>query len=229
MDARKKQKEPTWNAEDLSWIMAALTPWANVPDPPLKKPGGKNDPFGTEVAREGIKLPSKQCDIVKHAFRNRTEITSVKHAISNGKLWVSERDKLGMTIRRWGPSWKLHALFALLVEAMDHPSSAAIQQLNGSQSFIVHPSIADVQLLNGWQKFVDHVEQMDLMKVATEPLPLSGKVLLKALGNIKPGKWTANALNVCMEWKLRNPDSRDIEGAIEEVKKRRVELGIPPA
>jgi hypothetical protein len=226
VDAKKRQKESTWTAKDLSWIMAALTPWARVPDPPPKKAGGKTEPFGTEVAREGIKLPSKQCDVVTGAFRNCCEITKVKDAISNGEPWVSERDKLGMTIRKWGPSWKLHALFALLVEAMNHPP-ALDAQLVKAMSF--PPTFCDVRLLEGWQGFVDHVEKMDLMKVATEPLPLSGKVLLAALGNIKPGKWTANALNICMEWKLRNPDSTNIEEAIEEVKKRRVELGIPPA
>ena len=70
---------------------------------------------------------------------------------------------------------------------------------------------------------------MDLINVAVEPLPLSGKVLMQALGGLKGGPWTAAALNVCMEWKLRNSDSTDVKGAIEEVERRREELGIPSA
>lgn len=92
-----------------------------------------------------------------------------------------------------------------------------------------YPIIVQSEVLDGWQKFIDHVEKMNLMKVATEPNPVNGKQLLKALGNIKTGKWIADALNVCMEWKLRNPNATSSEGAIEEVKKKRMELGIPPA
>lgn len=88
--------------------MAALTPWAAIPD--LHKPDGKTSIFGTEVAREGIKLPSKQCDIVTNSFKNRDSIMTVKHAISSGEPWVSERDTLGMTIRRWGVTWKLNVM-----------------------------------------------------------------------------------------------------------------------
>ena len=110
-----KKKEATWKAKDLSWIMAALTPWADVPDPLSKKPGGRTDPFGAEVAREGIKLPSKQCDIVSHAFRNRKSIMAAKKAVLSGESWILARDKLGMEIRRWGPTWKLQVRIVDLI------------------------------------------------------------------------------------------------------------------
>lgn len=194
----------------LAWILAALAPWSSVSDPPPKKVGGKTDPFGTEVAREGIKLPSKLCEIVTGAFRNRIEITTVKGAIAETEPWVFERDTLGMKIRKWGPNWKLHVLFAILVESMKVP---AVDRLTLSVN---------------WQRFMDHVEDLDLMEVATEKLPLTGTVLSQALGKPKAGEWMKKALNVCMEWRLRNPDSKNIDEAIEEVKKKREELGIPP-
>ncbi|KAJ3492627.1 hypothetical protein NLG97_g5264 [Lecanicillium saksenae] len=53
---------------------------------------------------------------------------------------------------------------------------------------------------------------------------LDGRELAKALG-VKPGKWTGQALDVCVAWQLRNPDKTDPTPAIEEVQKQRKELG----
>jgi len=55
---------------------------------------------------------------------------------------------------------------------------------------------------------------------------LDGRALAQALG-VKPGKWTGKALDLCMAWQLRNPDETDPSKAIEEVRMRRDELGIP--
>jgi len=58
-----------------------------------------------------------------------------------------------------------------------------------------------------------------------QPL-VNGDILLEALDK-NPGKWTAGALEVCMKWQFRNPGAKDYAAAIEEVKARREELGIP--
>jgi len=81
-------------------------------------------------------------------------------------------------------------------------------------------------LFPGWQGFLDHLEKMELMDVASQKQPLTGTRLAKDL-NVKPGAWMKGALNVCMQWQLRNKDSDNIEEAIEEVRKRRDELKIP--
>ena len=57
----------------------------------------------------------------------------------------------------------------------------------------------------------------------------TGVMVMKALGGIKAGAWMKPALDVCMEWQLRNPGEGDPKGAIEEVLKRRKELKIPGA
>lgn len=209
------------DAKYLAWILAALTPWSSVGDAPPRKPGGKTDPFGAEVAREGIRLESKGCAVVTGAFRNRLDIAATKCAVEQGEVWINERDKLGMKIRDWGTNWKLHALFALLVEANDVKQS-------GTSSPATRFCLADylLVLFEGWQGFIDHVDTMGLMDVANEKYPLTGTVLSKAL-NVKPGEWMKKALNVCMAWQLRNPGSKNIEEAIEEVRKKRTELGIP--
>lgn len=56
---------------------------------------------------------------------------------------------------------------------------------------------------------------------------IDGKQLCKELGGLKPGIWTGDALKVCMEWQLRNPDEVSYDAAVEEVKKRALELKIP--
>jgi tRNA nucleotidyltransferase (CCA-adding enzyme) len=75
--------------------------------------------------------------------------------------------------------------------------------------------------------FIDHLEGMDLMNAPSIPPKVNGVQLMKALEIKKAGAWMKPALDVCMEWQLRNPDIEDTDGAIEEVKKRKVELKIP--
>lgn len=115
------------DAAKVAWILAALTPWAEVAQPSRCKHAGKVPlPFATSVAREGIKLNNKICDIVTGAFRNFEEISSFKSAVVNNEPWTKERDKLGMAIRRWdssGGHWELQAMLAILVEAMRSQTS----------------------------------------------------------------------------------------------------------
>ncbi|KAM5374923.1 hypothetical protein ACJA88_007588 [Fusarium oxysporum] len=81
--------------------------------------------------------------------------------------------------------------------------------------------------LAGWKSFLDHLAKLDVYEVTTLEKLLDGGKLAKALGGIKPGKWTGPALDVCVAWQLRNPGETDPTGAIEEVQRRREELGIP--
>ena len=68
---------------------------------------------------------------------------------------------------------------------------------------------------------------MEIMDAAAEKSIIDGTSLAKALGGVKPGVWMKPALDVVMEWQLRNPGNTDPAGAIEEVKKRAQELKIP--
>jgi tRNA nucleotidyltransferase (CCA-adding enzyme) len=175
------------------------------------------------VAREGIKLESKGCAVVTGAFRNRAAIIAAKDAVSSSEAWVQERDKLGMRIREWGVNWKIHTLFALLVEAVMKQGESRTSEPSSSEST---PNDRYANLFAGWQGFIEHIEKMELMDVATEKYPLTGTLLSKSLG-AKTGEWMKRALDVCMEWQLRNPGSGNINEAVEEVRGRSDELGIP--
>ena len=54
---------------------------------------------------------------------------------------------------------------------------------------------------------------------------MHGNQLSKALG-VKSGPWMKKALDITMEWQLRNADQTDTAGAIAEVIARKQELGI---
>ncbi|TVY37373.1 CCA tRNA nucleotidyltransferase, mitochondrial [Lachnellula occidentalis] len=181
------------DAKFIAWILTAAVPWAKVPLPQSAKPKTKLPlPYGTLVVREGIKATSKVCDVVTGAFRNFVEITGLRDAIKRKDAYVHERDTIGMSIRRWdfqGKNWRLQVLLAILVEAIN----------NGQNSF--------EGLFSEWQLFIDHLTDMDVMDAPSLKLLVNGDELKAALGGVKPGMWMKPALDVCVEWQLRNPDS----------------------
>lgn len=117
---------PDKDHEYSAWILSAFTPWFDAPQPQPSKPGGKIPPHpGVVAAREGIKATNKVCDIISLAVRNANEITSLKDAFiqlsKNPRRTIQGedpcgRDSLGMAIRRWGPSWRSQAMFAIMLE-----------------------------------------------------------------------------------------------------------------
>lgn len=106
----------------LAWILTALTPWSTIPQTMSVKSKGKPSIIiGAAVAREGIKAEARSCGVIAGAFKNYKAITDLKDAIKRKEAWTNERDTVGMAIRAWdfqGGRWKLHALFALLAEAL---------------------------------------------------------------------------------------------------------------
>ena len=89
-------------------------------------------------------------------------------------------------------------------------------------------TVVDDEFLRGWQTFLDHIgpEALDVMEAPILRRLIDGKQLADAMG-IKPGKWMAKALDICVAWQLRHPDATDPAGAVEEVKARKQELEIP--
>lgn len=222
----------TEDAAYVAWNQAAICPWMDIDDPPALRRKPNALPPAAVIAREGFKAPNKLTEVISASYRHRKEITDLKKAINNGVLYAQQRGRVGMAIRRWdaqGGSWKLQVLSALLVEAMEKlqvwrrpepllnkssPNESPGGQLQEQQAF-----------LQGWQNFLDHLIEIDVFDAPSLKRLLDGRALAQALGT-KPGKWTGQALDICMEWQLRNPRETDPAGAIEEVRKRSKELGI---
>ena len=112
----------------LTWILAAIVPWADVPFTKGNKSSGKEGyPPAVDVVRNGLKCANKISDVVNHSVRNAEDIIQYKDAcvkaLRQGKGPCSHsdtptrRDTLGMNIRKWGQTWRSQILYALLLEA----------------------------------------------------------------------------------------------------------------
>ncbi|KAI1369314.1 hypothetical protein F5Y08DRAFT_334725 [Xylaria arbuscula] len=207
----------TDEASYYAWTLSALAPWQLIDEPEHTGKGKPPPAFITLAAREGIKAPNKLCDIVTAAHRNRADILALKIAVVNKDSCINERDRFGMAIRQWdarGGHWRLQVLFSLLVEAMQHWGVNAKNTAENDN------------FLSEWQLFLDHLQDLDVMDAPSMKRIIDGTQLAKAL-NVKPGKWMTGALEICVAWQLRHPDAKDPSGAVEEVDKKRKELGIP--
>ncbi|KAL2263303.1 hypothetical protein VTK26DRAFT_7423 [Humicola hyalothermophila] len=206
----------TEEARYYAWSLATLTPWEQLPDEPPLKPGKPALPLPTQAAREGFKAPNKLSDLITAAHRHRPAIVELKNVVRDGGVGVNERDRFGMAIRGWdsrGGNWKLQVLFAVLVEVAEW---SATDKNRTPQEWV----------LAEWQRFLDHLDELDVMSAPSIKRLVDGKLLSKELG-VRPGKWMSEALDVALAWQLRNPGVTDPAGAVEEVRRRRNELGIP--
>ncbi|CEJ94245.1 hypothetical protein VHEMI09787 [[Torrubiella] hemipterigena] len=210
----------------LAWNLAAVAPWISVADPPgTKKKANALPPVGV-IAREGFKASNKLTDVMSACHKHRLEIVELKTAVCENAPYIQERDRFGMAIRRWnhqGGSWKLQVLGAMLVEAMEKleswPSSISEEKVDEEA---VKKRDA---FIREWELFVDHLSHLEVMEAPTLRRLIDGRELAKALG-VKPGKWTGQALDICVAWQLRNPKATDPAPAIEEVRAKMDELGI---
>ncbi|KAF5668594.1 tRNA nucleotidyltransferase [Fusarium denticulatum] len=170
-----------------AWNLAALSPWMTVEEPPHPRRKANALPLVAIVSREGFKAPNRLSSIVAASHRNRDEILKLKRAVCNGESYIQERDRFGMAIRKWDTptgTWRLQVLNALLVEALE-TLTVWRQEESAEQS----------NFLAGWKSFLDHLAELDVYEVTTLEKLLDGGKLAKALGGIKPGKWTGPALD----------------------------------
>lgn len=195
-----------------AWQLVAVAPYEQLPDDEQKKPGKPPLPLATQANRGGLMTPTKLTDVISAAHRHRPAILELKNAVRDKAPYVRERERFGMAIREWdfkGGHWKLQVLYALLFEVMERTGSAAREEV-----------------FSEWQGFLDHLEELEVLDAPATKRLIDGTQLAKALG-VKPGRWMAAALDVVMRWQLQHMGETDPAGAVEEVKARRKELGIP--
>ena len=73
--------------------------------------------------------------------------------------------------------------------------------------------------------WLSNLQALDLLHVDRLKPIVNGNQLSEALGT-KSGPWMKKALDIAMEWQLRNPEETDPAGGIAEVVERKGELGI---
>lgn len=203
-----------------AWQLAAVSPYEQLPDEASRKPGKPPIPWATQANRGGLMTPTKLTDVITAAHRHRLAILELKNAVRDKAPYVKERERFGMAIREWdskGGHWKLQVLYALLVEVMERTDIRPEGQ---------KPETTREEVFLEWQAFLDHLEELDVMDAPAIKRLIDGTQLAKALG-VKPGRWMTAALDVVMRWQLQHVGETDPAGAIEEVKSRKGELGIP--
>ncbi|KAK5132287.1 hypothetical protein LTR08_009195 [Meristemomyces frigidus] len=198
----------------MAWQLAAFVPYRDAPQPEPSAPGRRAPPpIAASVAREGIKATNKVSDVIVAAVRNQSEISTLIDRVHERRRRpdkVSEgedptaRDVLGMSIRRWGASWRSQVMYSFLVDIVESQGSIEATERR-------------------YTAFLNHLRDLDLLEVCSLKPLLDGKVLAKAL-NTPPGIWMKEALDVVMAWQLRNPSSTSVDDAVEEVKRKRGEL-----
>ncbi|EFX04213.1 tRNA nucleotidyltransferase [Grosmannia clavigera kw1407] len=195
----------TEEAQYFAWVLAAAVPWDQVSE------------------QGGIRAPNKLSDVITGAHRHRADILALKQAVCDGAPCMRERDRFGMAIRTWearGSNWKLQVLYALLFEVL----TLATKQAEGAGTAAAWTAERDA-LLCGWQAFLDHLQELDVLDAPHIKRLLDGKQVAAALA-VRPGKWMAAAMDICMAWQLRHPGETDPAGAIEEVRRRKDEIGL---
>lgn len=196
--------------EFMSWVVAALVPWMDAPEPPPAKNGKRAPPMAANVAREGLKAPNKITDLLTLCLWNREEIADLKD------LKTTARDILGMAIRKWGATWRLQVLASMLFDIFqqpDHKDSTTISR--SSRLFTKLISIPGI--IDQYSRFVTTLKDLDLFDTHTIKPLIDGKTLSAALST-KPGPWMGPALDILVAWQLRHPDIADPTAAIEEIK-----------
>ncbi|MCJ1403697.1 CCA tRNA nucleotidyltransferase, mitochondrial [Xylographa trunciseda] len=203
----------------LSWLLCALTPWAQIENPVKQKKGAKkNLPMAAVVAREGLKTENKALNVLKDAALYYTEVIASKDALfkeaastvvpMKRKQETLSREALGMAIRRWGINWRSTTVYAMLVEIMESEGSVGRQEIEEHYA--------------GW---LTHIKSLDLVDAYAFKPVVDGDQLMQAF-NRPSGKWIVGALNMVMKWQLRNPGKTAIEEAIGEVRSHWKELGV---
>lgn len=204
----------------LAWMLVCLVPWARQGPKQSQKASSKKRPSAAYLtAREGIKADNKICRVVDAAATRLQAVIDLKNLVGareeSGDSCIEQkppgivREVHGQAIRAWGSDWRSIVIYALLSEVME------LQDTNKVKG-----------LLAIYVNWLFALEANDLLDVDQLVPLVKGDQLCKALGGVKAGPWTKKALDIVVNWQLRNPDDTDPSHAIAEVVDKRNELSV---
>lgn len=201
----------------LAWTLVCFVPWAELLPPTQSKASSKKlASHAGLAAREGIKADNKICKIVDDAVTHRHEVLFLKGSMLNSEPLLSSRKRKGvavgrevhgLSIRAWGVHWRTIVMFALLWEV----SKATSEEDRGI-------------LLAQYATWVEHLQALDLLDVDKLKPLVDGNQISQAFGGVKKGPWMKKAMDIAMEWQLRNPEATDPMVGLQEVIDRKREL-----
>lgn len=100
--------------------------------------------------------------------------------------------------------------------------------VGGRVLYLYTPKLTKIDrrnLLDEYAAWLSGLQSLDLLDVDQLKPLVNGNQISKALDS-KEGPWLKKALDMAMEWQLRNPGETDGAGAVAEVVERKKELGI---
>ncbi|KAK2745402.1 CCA tRNA nucleotidyltransferase, mitochondrial [Myotisia sp. PD_48] len=216
--------------EFYAWIVTALSPWSRVTaklaDPMPKKPL----PRSALVARDSIKCPNRIIAILATASTHQQLIADIIGKFADGMLGSSLADtrwEFASLLRKLGSDWRPCFIQSMLIQIMEGkerdsgklyrwflympPNSKTVPQI------LTCPLVLAV--FKNFHNALRFLEQENLLGVVDLRPLINGHTIAKAL-NKTPGPWMANAMEIIVEWQIRNPDRTDVNEALEEVKKK---------
>ena len=191
----------------LAWLLVALVPWANIATC-VEFRAKKSSKLAAElVAREGLKRSNNICRVVRDAALHVQDIIEIKNACldesnernvpSKRKYESLDRGNLGMKVRQWGPQWRSCVVFALALELKESEDHQRVFKDYTSW-------LSAIQCLN--------IEDAYELKHIID----GGR--LKELCSSEGGPWMKEAMDLVMEWQLRNPDDPQIASCEFKIK-----------
>lgn len=217
----------------LSWLLAALVPWARYEGQSPSAAGTKAPPpAAATVVREGLKADNKVVRVVQGAVIHARDVSLLKEEILHAQGEEAElgmgppRDVLGMAVRRWGQDWRSHAVLALLVELGNVPDTRHGLSAMVWEIYALADDLGDrARVFAGFATFLSRLKELNLLDANLLKPIVGGKQIAQSL-SAKDGPWLRCALNMIMAWQLRHPNETDPQGAIDEVVNRKHELDI---
>lgn len=158
-------------------LSVVLSGFKNLRGPDPAKPK-KSIPLAGVIAREGIKYPNTQSEIITSCVESQDSYNAL---VSNFKSL--KRSEIGLELRKYQKHWKLV-----------HIVNLALSYLKSNNDRI--PS---------YDEFYQFVNDKKLNNVHDLKHLINGKELATLLGK-KPGPWMTKVLDDVLVWQLDNPD-----------------------
>lgn len=211
-----------------AWMIAAFAPWSSVPTRVARGPKAKPLPARTaEVARDSLRADNKTIAVIGDAAHNWQAITDIKNAVLEGRMdgtAAEVRQQVGLHIRSWKKDWRLCILLSILQEIMRGGEFTSGKDSSMPIAFINIDAYM-MSVLESYDRFLSYIKEQDLQDVfELKPLANGGEIV-KALG-CKTGPWMSKALDMSIKWQLLHPEVTEKEKVLEELSRRKEELGI---
>ncbi|EEP80011.1 predicted protein [Uncinocarpus reesii 1704] len=104
-----------------SWMLAALSPWAVVPQVAALPNRKELPPRAATVARDSLRADNKTFNILKSTVKYYRDVSDLKSAFLKRELGQTLPDirwRLGHSIRLMGADWRLCVVQAIILETM---------------------------------------------------------------------------------------------------------------